>query len=71
MFAETHTLLLNDLRFALEVMEDRLHLGLNAERAADLKTLIQRKISDAEKAAAHPSVQGVPTPTYRQKLVSA
>jgi hypothetical protein len=70
MFAETHALLAIDLRFALEVMEDRSHLGLNAERAASLRALIRRKISDADKASQR-TVQAVPIATYRKKLVSA
>jgi hypothetical protein len=68
MFAETHTVIMNDLRFALEVMEDRSHLGLNAERAGNLRALIQRRIS--EDKAFHLSVQAVPITTYRKKLVS-
>jgi hypothetical protein len=50
MFADTTTVLIKDLRFALEVMEDRSHLGLGAERAAKLRTLMQRRISAAEEA---------------------
>ncbi|HEY6487641.1 MAG: hypothetical protein WCC26_01275 [Terracidiphilus sp.] len=50
MFAETYSVLINDLRFALEVMEDRSHLGLNHERAATLKALMERRISEAEQA---------------------
>jgi hypothetical protein len=48
MFAETTAVLINDLRFALEVMEDHSHLGLNAERAAKLRTMMQRRISAAD-----------------------
>jgi hypothetical protein len=48
MFAATRTALVNDLRFALEVMEDGSHLGLTAERAATLKTLMEPRISEAE-----------------------
>jgi hypothetical protein len=47
-FAETTAVLISDLRFALEVMEDQSHLGLNAERAAKLRTLMRRRISAAE-----------------------
>lgn len=48
MFAETTAVLIDDLRFALDVMEDHSHLGLNAERAAQLRTMMQRRISAAE-----------------------
>jgi propanediol dehydratase small subunit len=50
MFAPTQAALVADLRFALEVMEDRSHLGLNAERAASLKTVMERRISVIEEA---------------------
>lgn len=50
MFPATQSALINDLRFALEVMEDRSHLGLNNERAAALRALMERRISEAERA---------------------
>ena len=50
MFTATDSTLINNLRFALEVMEDRSHLGLNAERAATLKALMEHRISEAEQA---------------------
>lgn len=50
MSAAMYTSLITDLRFALEVMEDRSHLGLNHERAATLKALMERRISEAEHA---------------------
>ncbi|HLY42441.1 MAG TPA: hypothetical protein VKR52_14600 [Terracidiphilus sp.] len=50
MLTEIRTALINDLRFAIEVMEDRSHLGLNAERAATLKALMERRIYAAQNA---------------------
>ena len=70
MFAETHALLVNDLRFALEVMEDRSHLGLSDERAARLRALIERRISEEDRAS-HRPVQAVPATEYRKKVGSA
>jgi len=42
--------LIDDLRFAIDVMEDRSHLGLNPERAASLEALMVHRISEAENA---------------------
>jgi hypothetical protein len=40
---------LRDLRFALEVMEERSHLGLDSEAAKNMKKTILNRISEAEK----------------------
>ena len=50
MLTEIRNTLINDLRFAIEVMEDRSHLGLNPERAASLKALMEHRISEAQNA---------------------
>lgn len=42
--------LANELRYALEVMEENTHLGLDDEAAGKLRTILQRRISEAEAA---------------------
>jgi hypothetical protein len=71
MFADTTAVFIADLRFALEVMEDRSHLGLSAERAAKLRTLMQLRISAAEKALGKNPVSSTPMATARQEIISA
>jgi hypothetical protein len=46
--AESRIQVLRDLRFALEVMEERSHLGLNDERAIAVKAALLRRIGVAE-----------------------
>ena len=43
--------LVNELRYALDVMEENSHLGLDNEAAARLRTILERRIREAEKAA--------------------
>jgi hypothetical protein len=71
MLAPTYTRLIDDLRFALEVMEDRSHLGLNAERAATLKALMEHRISEAEQAFIRCRMNVAPVEAPRKKLLSA
>jgi hypothetical protein len=40
----------NELRYALDVMEEHSHLGLDAEAAGKLRTILLRRISQAESA---------------------
>jgi hypothetical protein len=61
MLVETRTVLINDLRFALEVMEDCSHLGLNDERAGKLKTLMEHRILEAEKTLILAQLSSCPT----------
>jgi len=46
--------LLSDLRFALEVMEERSHIGLDDQMAGAVRTTIQRRIDETEKALRYP-----------------
>ena len=39
-----------DLRFALEIMDEYSHLGLDSEHAAKLRSLMQQQIAKAEDA---------------------
>jgi len=40
--------LVNELRYALEVMEEYSHLGLDSEAASRLRNILLRRINDAE-----------------------
>lgn len=42
--------ILNDLRFVLDVMEERSHLGLDDEMAGTLRALLLRQIAENETA---------------------
>jgi len=46
--AESRIQVLRDLRYALDVMEERSHLGLDEERAVTVKAALLRRISIAE-----------------------
>lgn len=43
--------LAKELRYALEVMEENSHLGLDEEAAGRLRTILLRRINEAETAA--------------------
>jgi hypothetical protein len=40
----------DDLRFALEIMDEYSHLGLDSEHAAKLRSVMQHQIARAEEA---------------------
>lgn len=42
--------LVNELRYALDVMEESSHLGLDDEAANRLRNILVRRIKEAEKA---------------------
>jgi hypothetical protein len=46
--------LLKSLHFALDVMEERAHIGLNDERAAAIRSALQRRIFETEAALHFP-----------------
>jgi hypothetical protein len=50
----SHRQILSDLRFALDVMDERSHIGLDDERAATVRRVLLRRIGNAEKAAGYP-----------------
>ena len=53
-----HRQMLSNLRFALNVMEERSHIGLNDDRATSIRCMLLRRISEAEKALGYtPSTQ--------------
>jgi hypothetical protein len=71
MFTETSAAFIKDLRFALEVMEDRSHLGLDPERATKLRDLMQRRISAAEETFTKLPEKIAPTATTRKQSIPA
>jgi hypothetical protein len=48
-----------ELRYALEVMEESSHLGLDSESASKLRSILLRRINEAEKALSGRSVDPV------------
>jgi hypothetical protein len=59
--------LVSELRYALEVMEARSHLGLPDKTAGDLRGILLRRIVEAENALAanpaHPPLAHDPEPS--------
>ena len=50
MYATTNPDLVNELRYALDVMEEYSHLGLDNEAAGKLRSILVRRINEAEAA---------------------
>ena len=50
MYATTNPDLANELRYALDVMEEYSHLGLDNEAASKLRGILVRRINEAEAA---------------------
>lgn len=50
MYASLNPDLATELRYALDVMEENSHLGLDDEAAGKLRTILQRRIREAEAA---------------------
>jgi hypothetical protein len=56
MYATTNPDLVNELRYALDVMEEYSHLGLDNEAADKLRGILVRRINEAEAAlSSHPA----------------
>lgn len=51
--------LANELRYALDVMEEYSHLGLDDEYASKLREILERRIANAEAALSVRSAQPV------------
>lgn len=49
----------SELRYILNVMEERSHLGLDSESAHRIREVLVRRIAGAEKASARKSVSSV------------
>jgi hypothetical protein len=56
MSARLNPELASELRFALDVMEEKSHLGLDDEGASRLKSILLRHIKEANLELEHPSV---------------
>jgi hypothetical protein len=54
--------LVNELRYALSVMEEHAHLGLDDEAAGKLRTILLRRIQEVEAAASVRAAAPVPFP---------
>jgi len=50
MYGTTNPDLVNELRYALDVMEEYSHLGLDNEAAGKLREILVRRINEAEAA---------------------
>lgn len=50
MLSDATTVVLDDFRFALDVIEDRSHLGLDPAYASKLRALIVKRIARTEEA---------------------
>lgn len=69
MYATTNPDLVNELRYALDVMEEYSHLGLDNEAASKLRGILVRRINEAE--AALPSRPAAPVRFAIEEKVSA
>ncbi|HEY2469604.1 MAG TPA: hypothetical protein VGI45_17415 [Terracidiphilus sp.] len=58
--------LATELRYALDVMEESSHLGLDDESAGKLRTILQRRIREAEAALSNRPVPTVHFPISRK-----
>jgi hypothetical protein len=50
MYTTSNPDLVNELRYALDVMEEYSHLGLDNEAAGKLRSILMRRINEAEAA---------------------
>lgn len=59
--------LANELRFALDVMEENSHLGLDDETAKRLRSILVRRIRQAEESAMGRPTEPVRFPAGKEK----
>ena len=59
--------LANELRFALNVMEENSHLGLDDETAKRLRNILVRRIQQAEDSASARPAEAVRFPEDKEK----
>ena len=60
--------LVTELRYALDVMEEYSHLGLNNESASQLRSILLRRINQAENALSERPVDPVPFSIAETKI---
>lgn len=61
--------LADDLRYALDVMEEYSHLGLDDQHASKLREILKRNIADAEEALSCCPAGPVRFPMHSKLLV--
>jgi hypothetical protein len=59
--------LANELRYALDVMEENSHLGLDDETAKRLRSILVRRIKQAEDSASTRLAEPVRFPAAKEK----
>jgi len=59
-----------ELRFILNVMEERSHLGLDNESANGIRHVLRRRIADAEQASAKIGVSRVASTEEQSELMA-
>ena len=58
----------SEFRYALEILEEHAHLGLDDQYAGTLREIIHRRIEDAEKATSGHLVQCAPSAESAESL---
>ena len=57
-----------DLRHALDVMEENSHLGLDDKYASKIRSILVRRIDEAERSLTRRSVAPVPAIPWKSKV---
>lgn len=70
MISQINPNLANELRYALDVMEENSHLGLDDHAASTLRTILQRRIREAEVAVASRPAEPVRIPAESTKVLA-
>jgi hypothetical protein len=68
MFDQPNSALVDELRYALDVMEEYSHLGLNDEGASKLRQILLPRIAEAEEALARRPAQPVYISAWKSKV---
>lgn len=64
-----HCRVLRDLRFALEVMEERSHIGLDDKAAGKVRSALQRLMLATEGAIGFPPSTQLKEPSAEEQLI--
>jgi hypothetical protein len=70
MYATANPDLVNELRYALDVMEEYSHLGLDNEAAGKLRGILVRRINEAEVALSSRPAAPVRFPIEEAKVTA-
>jgi hypothetical protein len=68
MYDQPNPALVTDLHYALDVMEEYSHLGLNDEGASKLRQILLRRIAEAEEALARRPAQPVFISAWKSRV---